>query len=165
MDKKKPNKARFIDPAPYIPFYMNRFAPSRIVGGDLTAPVLSSPTDTKTGSTTADLGVTTDEGNGTLYTVVTTSATQPTKPQIKSGLDHLGAAAAFADDQAIGSTGAKTFSATGLTASTSYFAHFMHEDAAGNQSNVSSGDGFTTDADSGEAGSPIGLLLLLTKAA
>jgi hypothetical protein len=37
MEPKKPNKARFIDPAPYIPYYMHRFAPSRVVveeGGD-----------------------------------------------------------------------------------------------------------------------------------
>src|SRR5690606_30745854 len=33
---------------------------------------------------------------------------------------------------------------SGLTASTAYTIHFMHEDAAANQSSVASGDGFTT---------------------
>jgi hypothetical protein len=38
MEPKKPNKARFADPAAHIPYYMHRFAPSRVVveeeGGD-----------------------------------------------------------------------------------------------------------------------------------
>lgn len=109
------------------------------------APVLSSASDTTTGVTTADLGVTTDEANGTLYAVVTTSATPPSKAQVKAGQNHAGAAAAYAGNQAISSTGAKTFSATGLSGSTAYYAHFMHEDAKGNQSAVASGDGFTTN--------------------
>lgn len=41
---------------------------------DSTAPTLSSPTGTATGETTATLGITTDEANGTLYAVVTTSS-------------------------------------------------------------------------------------------
>jgi hypothetical protein len=30
MEPKKPNKARFADPAAHIPYYMHRFAPSRV---------------------------------------------------------------------------------------------------------------------------------------
>lgn len=113
---------------------------------DVTAPTLSSATDASTGTSTADLGVTTDEGNGTLYAVVTTSSTTPSKAQIKAGQDHTGAAAAFAGSQAISSTGAKTIGATGLADATAYFGHFMHEDASTNQSNAISADGFTTDS-------------------
>lgn len=113
---------------------------------DTTAPVLSSPVGTTTGTTTATVGATTDEGNGTLYVVVTTSATQPTVAQIKAGQDNAGAAAAYASSQTVSSTGAKTFSATGLAASTTYTAHLVHTDAATNDSNRVSSSTFTTSA-------------------
>lgn len=121
---------------------MGTFTP----GGDETAPTLSNATDTATGETTADVGVDTDEANGTLYVVVTTSSTSPTAAQVKLGQDNSAAAAAYASSQAVSSTGTKAFSATGLTASTAYTAHFMHEDAASNQSTVVKGNGFTTDS-------------------
>ena len=113
---------------------------------DVTPPVLSSPTGSATGSTTANVGATTDEGNGTMYAVVTTSATQPSIAQIKAGQNNGGTAAAYAGNQAISSTGAKNFSATGLTASTAYYAHFVHTDAAGNDSNRVTSVSFTTGA-------------------
>jgi lysophospholipase L1-like esterase len=115
-------------------------------GGDVTAPVLSSPVGTATGETTATIGATTDEGNGTLYGVVTTSSTQPSAAQIKAGQTHTGAAAPFGGSTSVGSTGAKTINATGLTASTAYYAHLMHEDTATNQSNRVTSAQFTTDA-------------------
>lgn len=113
---------------------------------DTTAPVLTSPVGTQTGTTTATIGATTDEGNGTLYGVVTTSPTAPSAAQVEAGQDHAGAAAAFAGGTAVASTGAKTISATGLTAATAYYAHLMHEDAAGNDSNVVTSAQFTTAA-------------------
>lgn len=117
-------------------------------GGDVTAPTLSSPTDASTGSTTGSGSVSTDEGNGTLYWVVTQSATSPSAAQVKAGQDHTGSAADDSGSQAVSGTGVQNVSGgfTGLTASTGYFAHYMHEDAATNQSTVSSADGFTTDA-------------------
>lgn len=115
-------------------------------GTDSTAPVLSAPVGTKTGQTTANGGVTTDESNGTLYMVTTGSATAPTSAQVKAGQDHAGAAAAFAGSQAVSSAGAKTFSVTGLGAGTTYYNHYMHEDAAANRSAVATSASFTTDA-------------------
>lgn len=115
-------------------------------GGDVTAPVLTSPTGTATGPTTATIGATTDEGNGSLYGVVTTSATQPSVAQIKAGQDHTGAAAVWGGSVTVSSTGAKTLNATGLTASTGYYAHLVHADAAGNNSNRISSALFTTSA-------------------
>ena len=115
-------------------------------GGDVTAPVLTSPTGVTTGTTTATVGATTDEDNGTQYAVVTTSATAPSAAQVKAGQDHTGSAAVWAGNAAISTTGAHTHSATGLTASTAYYAHLMHEDAATNQSNVVSSAQFTTNA-------------------
>ncbi len=113
---------------------------------DVTAPTLSSPTDAANGSTAATGSVSTNEGNGTLYWVVSTSGTAPSAAQVKAGNDHTGSAAADSGSQAVSGTGVQTLSPapSGLTASTAYTIHFMHEDAAANQSSVSSGDGFTT---------------------
>lgn len=110
--------------------------------GDTTAPVLTSPTGVATGATTATVGATTDEGNGTMYAVVTTSATQPSVAQIKAAQDHTGAAAPWGGSVAVSSTGAKTLNATGLTFGTVYYAHVVHTDAAANDSNRVSSSAF-----------------------
>jgi hypothetical protein len=116
-------------------------------GGDTTAPTLTSPAFTATGATTGTASVSTDEGNGTLWCVVTTSATSPSVAQIKAGNDHTGSAAAFDASQAVSGTGTQNVNATGLTASTLYYAHFVHTDAAANDSTVSSdATGDTTDS-------------------
>lgn len=116
---------------------------------DVTAPTLSSPTDAANGATGGTLSVSTNEGNGTLFWVVTGSATAPSQAQVAAGQDHAGAAAAASGSLAVSATGVQNVSATGLTASTGYFAHFMHRDAATNDSTVASGDGFTTEAAAG----------------
>lgn len=113
--------------------------------GDVTAPTLSSATGTQTGQTTASLGVTTNEANGTLYSFVSTSATPPSATDLKAGTG-----AVFANSQTITTTGAKTASATGLTASTVYYVHWLHRDAAGNDSTIATSSSFTT-ASSGVA--------------
>ena len=124
-------------------------------GGDTTAPVLTTPTATATGPTTAIIGATTDEANGTLYGVVTTSATQPSVAQIKAGQDHTGAAAVWGGSAAVSATGARTLSATGLTASTSYRAHLVHSDAAGNDSNRVTAASFSTPSVPGLTSNPL----------
>lgn len=111
---------------------------------DTTAPVLSSPTGVETGATTADGSVSTDEGNGTLYAVVTTSATPPSAADIRTGTG-----AVYATSQAVSGTGVQDVSATGLTASTTYYWHFLHDDAAANASNIATSASFTTDAAAG----------------
>lgn len=108
--------------------------------GDDIAPTLSSATGTGSTLTSAG-GVTTDEASGTLYMVTTASATAPTKAQVKAGQDHTGVAALRVSSVAVSSTGAKTFSAASCTAGTRYN-HYMHEDAAANQSNVVSSASF-----------------------
>jgi len=113
-------------------------------GGDTTAPSLTSAVGTQTGSSTATIGATTDEANGTMYGVVTVSGTAPSVAQIQAGQDNSGSAAAYASSQSISSTGAKTFSATGLAASTAYYAHIQHKDAAANDSTVVTSAQFTT---------------------
>lgn len=115
---------------------------------DSTPPTLSSPTGTKTGSTTGSGSVSTDEGNGTLYWVVTTSATAPSVAQVQAGQDHTGAAAADSGSQAVSGTGVQNVSGgfTGLSPSTTYYAHYQHQDAATNDSTVATSSSFTTDA-------------------
>lgn len=134
------------------PVYSN--IPSSTFSTTDTTPVLTSPTDEANGSNAAVLGVTTDDPNGTLYWVVSTSATAPTATQIRAGQMHTGASAAAAGSQSISSAGAKTgIAATGLTGATPYYAHFHHRDAANNDSAVVSANGFTTDAAETEIGS------------
>lgn len=102
---------------------------------DTTAPVLSAPAGAQTGSTTANGSVTTNEASGTVYCLVSAGSTA-TATAVK----------ASALSQAVTSTGAKTFNITGLTASTQYYLHFVHRDAAGNDSVVASSAAFTTAA-------------------
>ena len=113
---------------------------------DVVAPTLSVPTDTETGATTATLTVDTNEGSGTLYWVLSSAVTTPSAAQVKLGHDHTGGAALDSGTAAVSVVGTQTVAVTGLTASTTYYAHFMHEDAATNQSTVASGNGFTTEA-------------------
>lgn len=123
--------------------------PVSVPAPDTTAPVLTSPTDAANGSTGSTGSVTTDEGNGTLYWAVTSSATSPSAAQVKAGNDHTGSAADDSGSQSVSGTGAQALSPapSGLTASTTYYTHFMHEDSSGNQSSVASADGFTTEAE------------------
>jgi hypothetical protein len=102
---------------------------------DATAPVLTSPGGMQLAATTATLSVTTNEANGVLYYVVTTSATFPTAAQVKAGQNNTGAAAMYAGSQVVSAAGEKTATATGLTAGSRY-AYYMQEDVAGNISSV-----------------------------
>ena len=115
---------------------------------DTLAPVLSNPVDTASGSTAGAGSVDTTESNGRLYWVLTQSETSPTAAQVRAGEDDMGGAPDDSGDQAVTDTGSISVSGgfTSLAAETTYYAHFMHEDARGNRSAVSTGDGFTTEA-------------------
>lgn len=104
-------------------------APSRfILFGNGIASILSAPSATSTVPQQAALQVTTDKGGGTLYTVVTKTATPPTASQVIAGQNASGAAAAFAGNQAVAVAGVQNVSATGLTdgVASTYWAHFVH---------------------------------------
>lgn len=108
--------------------------------GDTTAPVLSSATATTLSQTTASGSVSTNEGNGVLYWFVSTSATPPTAANLKAGTG----AVAYGN-QAVSSTGAQSVSSiTGLTAETTYYIHYLHRDAAGNDSAIATTSAFLT---------------------
>jgi hypothetical protein len=133
---------------------------AEISGPDTTDPTLTSPTSAATGKDAGSGTVTTDENNGTLYSVVTLTSTPPSAAQVKAGENASGVALAsgLKPTLAISSTGAKTVAYTGLTTGTAYFPYFMHEDAATNQSTVSAGASFTpsTLAYSGTIGAQTG---------
>lgn len=109
---------------------------------DTTAPNLSSPTGTKTGATTASGTVSTDEGNGTLYRLASINATE-----------SAATVKAAALTSAVSATGSQSVTFTGLTPSTTYYAHYVHADAASNDSARVSSAAFTTDP-SGDAVAP-----------
>ena len=110
------------------------YAVFRKGAGDATAPTLTSPTATATGATTASGSVSTTEGNGTLYYLATINASEDAAT-VKAG-----------SSQAVSASGEQPVTVTGLTASTSYYLHFVHTDAAANDSAVSTSGQFTTAA-------------------
>lgn len=112
---------------------------------DTTAPVLSSTTGISTGTTTADISVSTNEGSGILYYVVDQNLSTPSTTQIKVGQDQGGGAADKSANTGVSSTGTKTFNITGLVPGTTYKAYFAQDDAASNTSDASASASFTTD--------------------
>lgn len=110
------------------------------VVADTTPPTLTSPTGSG-GALACSGSVSTDEANGTLYAVATASATSPSAAQVKAGQDHTGAAALRVVSQAVSATGVQTVVSGSVTSGTRYL-HYMHEDAATNQSTVSSSASF-----------------------
>lgn len=129
---------------------------------DVTAPVLTNATDAANGATASTGGVDTDEGNGTLFAVVTQSATPPSDGQIQAGQDHLGAAADWDGSQAVSASGTQTLTPapSGLAPSTAYWTHYVHVDANANVSNVVSASGFTTAAAATVPGAPTDLFVI-----
>lgn len=103
-------------------------------------PSLSLPISASITTTTATVGCSTDTSSGTLYTAVTTSPTAPSVAALKAGIGFV-----FASNQAITTSGAKTFSVTGLSSSTTYYHYYVHNNANGD-SNVLSGSSFSTIA-------------------
>lgn len=110
------------------------------------AAVLSSQTPSGTIGTTTQvtLGASTDQNNGTLYAVVSSTQshiTGITDAQVIAGQSSSGGAAQFSGNAAISST-SPTLSISGLTAGTTYYYALAQSNANGN-SNVVTGS-FTT---------------------
>lgn len=112
---------------------------------DDTPPVLTGGGFTGTPPTSGNATLNTDSV-GPLYLVVTQSATPPSAAQIVAGTDHADAAAAVAQTHDVIVAGAKTYTTTGLAASTAYYAYAVQYDIVGNQSNVLYLGTFTTAA-------------------
>lgn len=124
----------------YTPLGVDQGAGAITPPGDTTAPVLSAPTATATGDTSAAINVTTDTGEGVLFDLVTTNSTA-TAAQVKAGTQ-----------QTITGAGQKTFSRTALAAATQYYAHMLQRDLANNESPVVSTAAFMTQAAAVETG-------------
>ena len=95
--------------------------PSRIrlvQGGPPAGATLDTPTITAITQTTATIGCTTDTSGGTLYWTVTESATA-TAADIKAGTG------VDSGNFVPGGTGPQTVGATGLTADTAYYHHWV----------------------------------------
>lgn len=110
---------------------------------DTTAPTLTSPTGTSSGTTTASGTVSTNEANGTLYRLASTNASE-----------NAATVKAAALTQSVTATGTQAVAFTGLTSATTYHAHYVHRDAAGNDSAVASSASFTT-ASGGDTTAPV----------
>jgi len=98
----------------------------------------------------AALSVDTDEGNGTLYWIVTQSAVAPTAFQVEGGADENGDPADEAGSQAVSGTGTQNVTTSEyLEDAVTYYAYFMHKDTAGNRSDVVGSGAFVLE-DTGE---------------
>ena len=124
-------------------------------GGDTTAPIISSATAISITSSGATIQASTDEDKGTFYVVISTSATTPSAAQIIAGQDHTGSAAIFSGNASVTATGTISRAASGLSASTAYYGHMVHRDAANNNSNTLSTAQFTTSAGGGDVTPPV----------
>lgn len=135
----------YVDIAQTGPSNVVTVGPFTMAAADSIAPTLSSPTGASAAPLLCTGSVSTNEGNGTLYGVVTASATAPTAGQVKLGQDHTGTAALRVVSQAVSGTGAQSIASGAVTAGTRYW-HYMHEDAATNQSAVVSSASFVVAA-------------------
>lgn len=114
--------------------HIDNFSVDNLAAADTTAPTLTSPSASATGATTASGSVSTNEANGTLYYLASANASESVAT-VKAG-----------SSQAVTATLEQPVTVTGLTASTSYYLHFVHRDAAGNDSAVATSAQFTTAA-------------------
>lgn len=101
-------------------------------------PVLSNEAGVANGDTGYTGTVDTTSDTGTLYWFVSTSATPPSDTDLKAGTG-----AVDAGSQAVAGFGTQNVSGSGLTASTGYYIHYLHEITGADSAIVSSSQ-FTT---------------------
>lgn len=109
-------------------------------------PVLSDATVVSVTGTHGHFAITTDEATGIIYWVVTTSSTQPSAAQIRSGQNHSGATASRSGTFPVTDDGEHQFLVDGLTDQTVYYLHATQRDASGNDATVISTASFETDS-------------------
>lgn len=115
----------------------------RTIPGDTTAPVLTFPNAVKNGSNAMTGAVTTNEAAGTLFWYISQSATPPSAAAMVSG-----SGADASGSNLVSVAGIQEIASSGLVASTTYYAHYLHRDYAGNLSAIVSSASFLTDAGS-----------------
>jgi uncharacterized repeat protein (TIGR02543 family) len=120
---------------------MALYAPASVTttaAADITPPTLSSVAISSVADTSASLTATSNEA-GTVYYVITGSATAPSKAQIIAGKNESGATPFAFGNATVTAASAKAFAVTGLSAFTKYYYHVVATDAAANQSAIASG--------------------------
>lgn len=103
---------------------------------DMTAPILSAVGVSSTSSSGATLSITSAETATGYWVVLPSAAGAPSVTQVKAGQDGSSAAASFAGNAAMVAATAKSFTVSGLTASTAYKLYFVARDTAGNDTTV-----------------------------
>lgn len=125
----------------YAVYRLDNSAAVTLSSNDTTAPLLSGVMGSLTGDT-ATLNWLTDEGNGTAFWVLSTSATVPTVANILSGQDHTGETAFASGIQTVTTAGLQSpQSIAGLANGVTYFFHLVQQDASGNTSSIYSTSG------------------------
>lgn len=109
------------------------------------APALSNGVAYSYGSTTAILSIDTDDPTGTLYGILSASATAPTATQIRNGQNHTGTAAEGFSSRAMSSIGKKALWLSGLPAGATLYPHWTQRDI-NSLDTVFSGSPVTLDA-------------------
>jgi hypothetical protein len=129
----------------YIYFLAENSVPEQTLVQSLTTTTLdntppsfnSSSIINNTSGTQFDLRVNVSEAS-TLYYVVTTSATAPTKAQVRAGQDDTGSPAFNSGNFAATAATNTTTTISPLSSATTYRVYFIAEDPSTNQSNVQS---------------------------
>lgn len=107
------------------------------------APTLTDGSGSATGSTTAELSVTTDQP-GILYAIVSTVNVKPSVAQVMAGEDSTGDLAAARASERVTLVGAQSISVDGLADATTYYPYFMQANDRFLSSEVVAGASFTT---------------------
>ena len=108
-------------------------------------PQLSAVSASPVGETGYSGQVTTDTGAGTLYWMVSTSATPPAMGALKA-----------AESQPVTASGVQSVSGSALVPDTAYHLHVMQDDGAGHESAVLSSGVFMTVAPHGNVPAAFG---------
>jgi hypothetical protein len=105
------------------------------IGADSNSISISLPGASATAATTATGSIVTTAATGTMYSLVTTNVEELGGAVINSGTQTT-----------VTTAGIQTILVTGLTAATTYYMHFIHQNATGVFSTVVSSTSFTTPA-------------------
>jgi hypothetical protein len=119
--------------------------PLWITGTPFTA-TLSNLSFVATSDTGGDFNVTTDYQGGTIFGVLTSTATRPSNSQIIAGTDHLDNIAPAVVISGLNQAGAVTRAVSGLQPSTTYYPHAVQRTEYGVVGTAISGTSDTTDA-------------------
>lgn len=101
---------------------------------DGTPPTLTVPTGQKEGSFSGSGTVVTNEDNGDLYYWATTNSTETQAAILANNVK-----------KSVTATGEQGVTFSGLSANTTYYAHYVHKDAAGNDSTEVHSGSWVTD--------------------